>query len=73
MPPRYRESGRLIRVELYFLDLTCRKAKNTRQFTRFQTKRISVAGFVSFVFFFFSLLGRHFAVKCYGIPYVVII
>ena len=72
MPPRYRESGRLIRVELYFLNLTYRKAKNTRQFMRFQTKRISVAG-VCLICPFFSLLGRHFAVRCYGILCVVII
>ena len=39
---------------------------------RFQTKRISVAG-VCLICLFFSLLGRHFAVRCYGIPYVVII
>ena len=40
---------------------------------RFQTKRISVAGVCLICLFFFSLLGRHFAVRCYGIPYVVII
>ena len=45
------------------------KAKNTRQFMRFRTKRIIMGG-VCLISPFFSLLVRRFALRCYGVPSV---